>query len=1131
MKLRHLLLLTGLLPSLSLAGLDTGRVHLHGSMKLNNAEIASGGKTVYAAYPPDSDLAGKVVTFDLEGKANAWETREISVIPEKDGIISVQFFAPHPKGRQFIYGTFYDNISWNGSLLPNGNFEQGGSGWKVRNYPGGEQYPARIVTDRGIVKYGKQCVLTSSVSRAVFTLKVKQGVPVKLTFRHCYAGPLNVGTDVTPVELRPYANRDYTDATAMDGKGGWSDQGPDDDLHGFDPSLVSFGGMEFSMIDPQKNGGNAILTFDSRYCRTGLKEVKIHFRESQPKQRFFYLLHTSCWTPAKTAVGTVKFHFADGLNAEYELRSGRDVADWISSSGASNAKKVYEAPTKNRKGGLFLSRFTLPGKPVSAISFSSTGKAVWIIAAASFSSREVSTGMNEFKPDAAWKPCDFPSLPVEKDSAIDFSRFIEPGPSGKYGRVRFSPNGGIEFEKLPGVEQRFFGYGEWSCDKLYRIGERKKIKRDRTKDIPLFFQLLRRQGYNSLRIGSIPDNRDMKNLKYDVKWLDFMDYFTAEGKKQGIYFYVNLNYGSLGKRYRTSQDVLEGRFRFIIGDPAVRESWKHLAKELLDHVNPYTGTAWKEEPSVICLEFSNELELGIHYYARLPEHLKQQLLERWHRYLGAKYGSLDAVKKAWGATGTAKAVTDLEYPQNYWVDNQENRDWNEFLTDCLSEVQLWCASELRKMGWKGLVTQYNCGKQIRHSRLRAECCDAVSMNTYFNHPRGGWGEAGTQYTQNSAIESAVPHYLTVSASRLSNRPIFITEHNHCYPNQFQYENGLTFPAYAALQNFSGLYIHSESVFLDRNPDLIYNPPSMPDPFRVYDSPLHRANEFLGACLFARGDVRRSQNRIDLAYDTAWLRNCPPDAAVNTEQSKLSLLTGFGLRVTDLPFQSKSAFRIREKTAELTLAPAGGSQAKMELFFSEVGSAGKNTFSLKQTVARMMKSGILPAGNRTDTDAAIFESDTGQLLLDQSGCSMTVTTPMTEGSAQPAGNTGRIHVLEILERSINSTVALTSVDGTPLTDSGRMVLVIATEQAATGMKMTSDRTTVLNPGRYPVLMRTGKFRLRLALANGKYTLYPLSVNGIRRVPLPMKREGKSWIAEIDTAALPNGPTPFFELIKK
>lgn len=1114
-----------------LAALDTGRVHLHGSVKLNEAKIVSGGQAVYSKHSPESGLRGKVVTFELTGKNGIWEHRKISVVPEKDGIISVQFFAPHPKGKNVTYGTFYDNITVNGSVLENGNFEQEKQGWKIRNDPGGELFPARITADRGIVKYGQRCLLTSSSSRAVFTLKVKKGIPVELMFFHRFAGPLNIRTDVTPVNLRPYANRGYADEKAGDSKGGWSDQGPEEDLHGLDPALVSFGGMEFSMIAPDRNAGNSVLTFNSPYCRTDLNEVKIPFSKPYPRQKFFYLLHTSCWTPKNAVIGTVKFHFADGLNAEYELRSGRDVIDWILPSGAANAKKVYEAPVKNRKGGFFLSRFRLPGKPVAAVSFSSTGKAVWIIGAASFSSREVSIGMNEFKPDAAWKACDFPELQVAKDSAIDLSRFLEPGPSGKYGRVRFSPDGGLEFEKLPGVEQRFFGYGEWRCDKLYRIGERKKIERDRTKDIPLFFRLLRRQGYNSLRIGAVPDNRDMNKLKHDAKWLDFMDYFVAEGKKQGIYFYVNLNFGSLGKRYRNSQDVLEGRFRFIIGDPVVWNSWKTLTEQLLNHVNPYTGTVWKEDPSIICMEFSNELELGIHYYARLPEPLKRQLLDRWHNYLSTKYGSLEAVEKAWGTIGSAKGIADFGCPQKYWVDNQENRDWNEFLIDRLSEIQLRCAAELRKMGYKGLVTQYNCGKQIRHSRLRAECSDAVSMNTYFNHPRGGWGGAGTQYIQTSSIESAVPHYLTAAASRLANRPLLITEHNHCYPNQYQYENGLTFPAYAALQNFSGLYIHSESVFLDRNPDLIYNPPSAPDPFRVYDSPLHRANEFLGACLFGRGDVQRARSRIDLAYDTAYLRNCPPDSAVNSEQSKLSLLTGFALHVTDIPFQSKSAFPLRKTPAKMTLSPAGGSQAKMELFFSEVGSAGKDTFSLNKTVGHMKKSGILPAGNRTDVNALIFESDTGELLLNQNACSMEVATPMTEGSAQLAGNSSRFRVLEILSRSTNSTAALTSSDGKPLTESGRMVLVIITEQAATGMRMTSDRITVLDPGRYPVLMKTGLFRFRLNLAEGEYTLYPLSVNGIRRAPLPMKREGRSLIAEIDTAALPNGPTPFFEIVRK
>ena len=203
---------------------------------------------------------------------------------------------------------------------------------------------------------------------------------------------------------------------------------------------------------------------------------------------------------------------------------------------------------------------------------------------------------------------------------------------------------------------------------------------------------------------------------------------------------------------------------------------------------------------------------------------------------------------------------------------------------------------------------------------------------------------------------------------------------------------------------------------------------------------------------------------------------------------------------------------------------------MELFFSEVGSADKSTFSLKKTVDYLKSRQILPAGNRSNPEAQIFESDTGELLLNQASCSLSVSTPMTEAAAQLAGNTARFPVLEILKRGLNSTIALTSVDGKPLKESSRMVLAIITEQAATGMRMTSDRVTVLDPGRFPVLMRTGVFQVRLALADGEYKLYPLSVNGVRRAPLPLKRDGKYWIAEINTATLPNGATPFFEIVR-
>ena len=414
------------------------------------------------------------------------------------------------------------------------------------------------------------------------------------------------------MDLRPWANRDFADEKAGDGRGGWSDQGPEEDLHGLDPSLVSFGGMEFTLVDPASTGESGSDVRFPVLPDGSLNTVKIPFRKPYPRQKFFYLLHTSCWTPKKgTAIGSIRFHFADGLNAEYEILSGRDVLDWISITGAANAKKVCALPVKqNRKGGFYLSRFTLPGKEVTAITLSTKGNSVWIVGAGSFASREVAIGMNEFKPDASWKVCDFPALAVVRGSAIDLDPFLEPGPSGKYGMGPFLPGGGLEFEKRPGVEQRFFGFAEWGTITYiyYRGTEENQARPQQRRSAVLLPDA--QTGIQRAPDRSIPDNRNVAAPDYQEKWLDFMDYLLAEGKKQGIYFYVNLDYGSLGKRYWNSQDRLEGRFRFIIGDPVVRGAWKRLAERLLNHVNPYTGIAWKDEPAVLCLEFSNELELG-----------------------------------------------------------------------------------------------------------------------------------------------------------------------------------------------------------------------------------------------------------------------------------------------------------------------------------------------------------------------------------------------------------------------------------------------------------------------------------------------------------------------------------------
>ena len=56
------------------------------------------------------------------------------------------------------------------------------------------------------------------------------------------------------------------------------------------------------------------------------------------------------------------------------------------------------------------------------------------------------------------------------------------------------------------------------------------------------------------------------------------------------------------------------------------------------------------------------------------------------------------------------------------------------------------------------------------------------------------------------------------------------------------------------------------------------------------------------------------------------------------------------------------------------------------------------------------------------------------------------------------------------------------------------------------------------------------RLRNA-RGGRFTLYPLSVNGLRRAPAEVTRAGDALAFTLDTteAALPDGLTPFFELV--
>ena len=164
-------------------------------------------------------------------------------------------------------------------------------------------------------------------------------------------------------------------------------------------------------------------------------------------------------------------------------------------------------------------------------------------------------------------------------------------------------------------------------------------------------QSLANQGYNCIRFHHTDANYTNCFLKMDStgKWvlnleaLDRFDYFFAQLKKYGIYSNLNLLTGrqiSSADGYRPEIDsVTEFKTKHALGfwDPQAFQKQKDWASELLEHVNPYTGLAYKDDAAVAIVEINNENGLLMAYATGWLEEITgsywQDLEDQWNEWL------------------------------------------------------------------------------------------------------------------------------------------------------------------------------------------------------------------------------------------------------------------------------------------------------------------------------------------------------------------------------------------------------------------------------------------------------------------------------------------------------------------
>lgn len=169
------------------------------------------------------------------------------------------------------------------------------------------------------------------------------------------------------VDLRKFATHGFADETAGDGRGGWTDQG-DNDFRQLPVGRREGAGIPFDIIDPAGNDGKSCIALRSEH--TPSNPSKVCGIPVNAKVNALYFLHTLGYGGTPAPAGKYRIHYADGTQADFDIRSGLNAGDWWSPSRLPEALPCFIVT--NRLGypiGLYAARWENPRPDCEVKSF------------------------------------------------------------------------------------------------------------------------------------------------------------------------------------------------------------------------------------------------------------------------------------------------------------------------------------------------------------------------------------------------------------------------------------------------------------------------------------------------------------------------------------------------------------------------------------------------------------------------------------------------------------------------------------------------------------------------------------------------------------------------------------------
>ena len=841
-------------------------------------------------------------------------------------------------------------------------------------------------------------------------------------------------TEFSPINLAKIANMGFADKEAGDNKGGWTDQGPIQDLRGFKPGKLSFAGIPFEVPNPLENNGRSCVVLG----RNLLKETGIAVSGNAEKMNSLYLLHASAWTPAYPGkIGFLDFIYVDDSRKTVPVVSGEDCGNWWGSIlRYKNALPVWRGEVSGQEVGLYLSIFPLE-KTVREIRFRRGTDALWMVVGATLGSRKIPLPSQRETPmtiraGKEYFPVEF-TADIVTGSPLDFSSALD-APAGKYGNVIVGPNGHFVFRNAPNKRIRFLGTN--------LVSSANYLTKEQTDE---FVERAAKQGYNSVRLhhfeNDLLDKKANDSLTFDPKALDKLHYLVAQCKARGMYICIDL-YASRKPRpgdaiHETKKFVRYEMKSLIPMSSSAMNNWKAFAEKFLKTVNPYTGYTWAEEPALYSLNLINENNLSANW-RNCPEMIPVYE-EKFNIFL-------------------KKNPIVLPFTRN----GRFMQFLNEVQAGCIAEQIRFLREEVKL---KCLITDLNYLNSPAVIPLR-EKLDFVDNHQYWDHPRfaGKLWALPYLYHNRSAIADNAALPRNMMPTRIFGKPFTVTEFNFSLPNRYRIEGGPLLGAYAALQDWDGLYRFAWSHTNSR----MENPKVALNHFDSVNNLQAQMSDRILHALFLQGNVQTAKEAYALII--------PPEehgllkigaGTFPYEQTLLGLHSGIGAASSsELAPNVKPIYSSSRDWREALSATADSALRQLE-------ESGKIT------------------------------SSTGEIKLDTKAKLLEVTTPKIETAVFEKN--ADLGIMKLRNGTVYQTVALISLDGNKLEQSKNMLLIHLTDWASEGMTFSdSKRTALINWGKYPHLLQRGGAEVELTVPR-KLKVEALKFDGSPNGEVPITYE--------------------------